>query len=192
MTPTAFPLQWPDHIPRRKTPEKILFKTTLSGALKNARGSIEAFGRDSGRPASNIVLSSNVSLGNEKPKDAGVAAWFVWDGMSICIPVDRYLTVEDNLQAIHHVLEARRTELRHGTLHLVRATFQGFKALPPPPGTKPKRAWWEVLGFPGPNASRGEIEERFKALAKERHPDAGGTPEAMAELNQARTEALTS
>lgn len=190
MTAQAYPLQWPDHIPRTKNRERSRFKTTLAGALKNVRHSIEAFARDSEKSVTNIVLSSNVTLGNDRPQDPGVAAWFTWDGMSICIPVDRYQTAEENLQAIHHVLEARRTELRHGTLHLVKATFKGFVALPPPPGAKSKRPWWEVLGLPGPHASRDQIEERFKHLAKTTHPDAGGTAEAMAELNAARLEAL--
>ena len=52
----------------------------------------------------------------------------------MCIPVDRYNSVEANLQAIHHIIEARRVELRHGTLALVRASFTGFKALPAPAG----------------------------------------------------------
>ncbi len=190
-TAQAYPLQWPDHIPRSRSREKSRFKTTIAGALKNVRSSIEAFGRDSGKAVSNIVLSSNVTLGNDRPADPGVAAWFTWDGMSICIPVDRYQTAEENLQAIHHVLEARRTELRHGTLHLVKATFQGFKALPPPPGAKPKRLWWEVMEFAGPVKEPGFIEQRFKELAKKRHPDAGGSAEAMAELNEARKEALS-
>lgn len=190
MTAQAYPLQWPDHIPRTKNREKSRFKTTLSGALKNVRHSIEAFGRDSGKAVTNITLSSNVTLGNDRPQDPGVAAWFTWDGMSLCIPVDRYATAEENLQAIHHVLEARRTELRHGTLHLVKATFRGFVALPPPPGAKPKRTWWEVFGFSSPVSDKAVIEGRFKQLAKDRHPDAGGSDAAMAELNEARREAL--
>jgi hypothetical protein len=191
MTAQAYPLQWPEHIPRSKCREKSRFKTTLAAALKNVRHSIEAFGRDSGKAVSNIVLSSNVTLGNDRPPDPGVAAWFSWDGMSICIPVDRYLTAEENLQAIHHVLEARRTELRHGTLHLVRATFKGFTALPPPPGAKPKRPWWEVMDLDPKRNSRADIEARFKELAKTRHPDAGGSDAAMAELINARKEAMT-
>lgn len=186
----GYPLQWPEHISRAKLREKSKFKTTLAGALKNVRHSIEAFGRDSGKAVSNIVLSSNVTLGNDRPADPGVAAWFTWDGMSICIPVDRYQTAEENLQAIHHVLEARRTELRHGTLHLVKATFKGFTALPPAAGSKPKRQWWEVMGFSHPVAGDTLIEQRFRELAKKLHPDAGGSAEAMAELNQAREEAL--
>lgn len=190
MSAQAYPLQWPDHIPRSRAREKSRFKTSLSAALKNVKGSIEAFGRDSGKAVTSIVLSSNVTLGNDRPSDPGVAAWFTWDGMSICIPVDRYITAEENLQAIHHVLEARRTELRHGTLHLVKATFKGFAALPPPPGAKPKRPWWDVLGLESTGVSRADIIAQYHALAKKLHPDAGGSAEAMAELNEARKEAL--
>lgn len=190
MTAQAYPLQWPDHIPRSRERTKSNFRTSLAAALKNVRTSLEAFGRDSGKPVSSIVLSSNATLGVDRPADPGVAAWFVWDNASVCIPVDRYASVEENLQAIYHVIEARRTELRHGTLQLVRASFQGFKALPPPPGSKPKRPWWDVLQVRS-DASRETIEANYKSLAKSRHPDAGGSQEAMAELNQARQEALT-
>lgn len=196
MTAQAYPLQWPHNIPRTKVRERSKFKTTLAGALKNVRSSLELFGKDSGKPVTGIVLSSNVTLGNDRPSDPGVAAWFTWEGMSICIPVDRYLTAEENLQAIHHVLEARRTELRHGTLHLVKATFQGFTVLPPPSGEKSKRPWWDVLEMDQSKQVnnprfREEVEGRFKHLAKLRHPDAGGSHEAMAELNEARKEALS-
>lgn len=191
MPPVAYPLQWPDNFPRTARRESSKFKTSLSGALNNVRQSLQAFGRDSGRPVTDIVLSSNVSLGAERPQDPGIAAWFKWNGESICIPVDRYLRPEENLQAIHHVIEARRTELRHGTLSLVRATMQGFKALPPPPGEKPRRSWPDVLGI-SPHATREHVEETYRLLAKKHHPDAGGSDEAMAELNRARQEALSS
>jgi hypothetical protein len=191
MTATAYPLTWPEMFPRSRTRKKSAFRTSLAGALENVSKSLEAFGRESGKRVSDIILSSNVSLGNNKPADPGIAVWFSWDGMTICIPVDCYEKPEENLQAIHHILEARRTELRHGTLQLVKATMTGFKALPPPPGSKPKRPWWEVLDFPtGTNPTREGIEARYKMLAKERHPDAGGTQEAMAELNAAKVEAL--
>jgi len=109
MTAQAYPLTWPDAFPRSKARQRSQFKTSLSSALTNVRKSLEAFGRDSGKPVTGIVLSSNVSLGNERPADPGIAVWFAWDGMSICIPVDRYEKPEENLQAIHHVLEARCT-----------------------------------------------------------------------------------
>lgn len=191
MTAAAFPLTWPDNFPRSSKREKSRFQTSLVGALKNVTNSLQAFGRDSGKAVTDIVLSSNCALGIQNPADPGVAAWFRWDGITICIPVDRYSTPEANLQAIHHVLEARRTEMRHGTLHLVRATMAGFKALPPPPGQKARRPWTEVLGV-GVAATKQEIDEAYRSKAKIAHPDAGGSAEAMAELNRAKEEAIRS
>ena len=183
---TAYPLTWPDHIPRSKSREKGKFSVSLSTALSNVLTSIRLFAKDSGKAMSGIVISSNVTLGAERPEDPGVAVWFVWDGLQVCIPVDRYMTVAANLQAIHHVIEARRVELRHGTLALVRASFMGFKALPPPPG---QAQWWDVLGVPR-TATRDQIEAAWKAKAKTAHPDTGGSDAAMTALNKAKADAL--
>lgn len=184
----AYPLAWPELFPRSQRRTSSQFKTGLSGALKNVRGALDAFGRDSGKKVEEVVISSNVSLGEERPKDPGVAVWFRWDGLQVCIPVDRYEKPEDNLQAIYHVLEARRTELRHGTLAIVRATMTGFAALPPPPG---KRGWREILGLPPGPHSAHDVVEMHRRLSVVRHPDKpGGSNEAMAELNAARDAAL--
>src|SRR5512146_2624661 len=125
----AYPLTWPPQFPRAKAREKGAFKTSLAGALGNVQDSLRRFAADSGKKLDQLVISSNVTLGVQRPDDPGVAVWFVWDGMQVCIAVDRYATVEGNLQAIHHIIEARRVELRHGTLALVRATFTGFLSL---------------------------------------------------------------
>jgi DnaJ-domain-containing protein 1 len=180
----AYPLQWPPSFPRSKTRERGAFKTTLAGALKNVDDSLRRFATDSRKKLDGLVISSNVSLGAQKPADAGVAVWFTWDGMQICIAVDRYQTVEANLQAIHHILEARRVELRHGTLALVRATFAGFLALPAPTG----REWWDVLQCRR-DASLDVIRAQYRRLASEAHPDKGGSADRMAEINDAWTRA---
>lgn len=183
--PTAFPLAWPREFPRQTSREAGSFRADLKAALKNVEGSLVAFSKDSGKLVTGIVLSSNVALGRDKPEDPGVAVWFVWDGQQLCIPVDRYLTPAANLQAIHHVLEARRTELRHGTLALVRATLKGFLALPAPD-------WRNVLGLPaGKPATKAEVDAAHRSLAAERHPDKpGGSHDAMTALNAARASAL--
>lgn len=187
MTIQAFPLSWPDGLPRTERKASSQFRTSLSGALKNVRSSLEAFGRDSGKPVTDIILSSNVTLGQDRPTDTGVAAWFTWDGAQRCIAVDRYPKPEDNLQAIHHVLEARRTEMRHGGLHIVRQTFKGFTALPAPRGRK---AWREILGFTAQEpVDKAKVDARYRELAQQAHPDKGGTAEQMAELSRAREEA---
>lgn len=189
MSAQSYPLQWPDHIPRSTRRENSRFRTNYDQARKNVIASLRGFASDGSKAVTEAVMSSNMDLLNEKPQDPGVAVWFKWDGMSVCIPVDRYITPAENLQAIHHIIEARRTELRHGTLNLVRASFQGFKALPPPPGAPRKRPWWEVLETV-PHAPKAVIDECYKRLAKIKHPDTGGSSEAMAELNRAKQEAM--
>lgn len=183
--PTAYPLTWPPGFPRSVRREKGAFKTTLPRALENVQDSLRLFGRDSGKSVSGVVLSSNVTLGSERPTDTGVAVYFTWEGLQVCIPVDRYDSVAANLQAIHHIIEARRVELRHGTLALVRASFQGFKALPAPP------SWRDTLGFKqSDRPTKDAVEGRYRQLAKIRHPDAGGSDALMAELTQAKQDAL--
>jgi hypothetical protein len=184
---TAFPLTWPEGLPRTERKAHSQFRTSLSVALKNVKKSLEDFGRDSGKAVTDIILSSNVGgLDLSPPKDSGVAAWFTWDGGQRCIAVDRYPKPEDNLQAIHHILEARRTEMRHGGLHIVRQTFKGFTALPAPKGAK---YWREVLGIEGP-ATREKIDAAYRERAKAAHPDRGGSTDMMSELNLAKRTAL--
>lgn len=179
--PTRFPLCWPDTMPRKTgSREAGQFKTALGAALKNVESSLNLFGRDSGKPVRDIVISSNVTLGHNNPADPGVAVWFTWEDQSICIPVDRYSTVEANLQAIHHVLEARRTELRHGTLALVRATMKGFQALPAP------KSWRLILAIPPEMmVNEASLNEAYRMAARM----AGPHSDRLTEINLARDRA---
>lgn len=185
MTIPAYPLHWPDMLPRTERKVSSQFRTSLSGALKNVKSSLELFAKDSGKAVTDIALSSNAGgLDLGQPKDTGVAAWFTWDGEQRCIAVDRYPKIEDNLQAIHHIIEARRTEMRHGGLHIVRQTFKGFTALPAPD-------WRRVLGLKAGPVDKQAVEEAYRRLAAKHHPDKeGGSHDKMAEINAARTTAL--
>lgn len=188
--PKFYPLCWPEGIARSSRKAASQFRTAQSTALNNVEKSLEAFGRDSNSRVSNIVLSSNVGgLRTGEPEDSGVAAWFTWDGEQRCIAVDRYPKVADNLQAIHHIIEARRTEMRHGGLSIVRQTFRGFTALPAPPGSLPK-PWWKILGLPNGDVSENDINAMHKRLAAQHHPDKGGSAEKMAEINRARDDGI--
>lgn len=185
----VYPLHWPDNLPRSDRHVTSQFQATLAKALDNVETSLRLFGKDSNKPVTNVVLSSNVAgLSGGAPVDSGVAAWFAWDGAQRCIAVDRYPKVQDNLQAIHHILEARRTEMRHGGLHIVRQTFKGFIALPAPARAK---GWRDVLGLSGA-VTVEDVDRAYRERAAKVHPDAGGTTEAMAALNQARAEAKAS
>lgn len=186
MNISAYPLAWPATFPRTKTRDSGRFKTTLAAAIRNVNDSLRLFSSDSGKKLENLVISSNVTLGVNRPDDTGVAIYFVWDGLQVCIPVDRYNSVEGNLQAIHHIIEARRVELRHGTLALVRASFTGFLALPSP---NSNNTWQEVLGVLNSETSIDVVRSAYKALASKHHPDKGGSADKMAEINAAWVQA---
>lgn len=179
----AYPLHWPEGWPRTQRPGTSQFRTSISGALKNVQESIRKFASDSGKKVENVVISSNVTLGEQRPSDPGVAVYFTWDEISTCICVDRYNKVEDNLQAIHHCIEAERTKLRHGGINLVRAAFRGYAALPPPGATG--KSWRQVLGDDVHSIADAEIV--YRELAKKYHPDSGLVPDGakMAEINNA-------
>lgn len=188
MTISPFPLAWPEGFPRYSGARGAgAFKTSLSGALSNVRDSLRLFGQDSGRAVSDVVITSNVTLGGMVGGDPGIAVWFMWDGEQRCIAVDRYAKPEANLQAVHHIVEARRVELRHGTLALIRATMKGFALSLSAPGAK---SWWDVLQV-RPEATSDQIAAAYRRLAAERHPDKqGGSHAMMAELNEARDRAM--
>ena len=176
MSIPPYPLQWPSTLPRTSKKASSQFRSKLSAAMNNVQDSLRRFATDSGQNVGDVVISSNVTLGVNNPQDTGVAVWFVWDDMQVCIAVDRYPKVEDNLQAIHHVIEARRTEVRHGGLHIARATFKGFQALPSPDGVNKRtdeyggsvenrcRLLFEVVGALSEIAGEGRVSVRLSNL----------------------------
>jgi hypothetical protein len=184
-TPSAYPLAWPGGYPRTERPQASKFNVTLHKAMTDLEGALRLFGSDTGKKVSDVIISSNVTLGQSRPADPGVAVYFTWDGEQRCIAVDRYTKVEDNVRAIYYVLEARRTEMRHGGLTIVRAAFKGFTALPAP------EDWRTVLGLTGQNVTPDEIKRVYRQLAKSAHPDSGGSEAAMARLTAARDAALS-
>ena len=53
-----------------------------------------------------------------------------------------------------------------------------------------KIGWWSILGV-SPKASRQEISVAYRRLARENHPDLGGSQEKMSEINAAREQGLS-
>lgn len=189
---SPYPLQWPDGV--KRTPRgkwaPSPFRTGYAKAIDNVVASLRGFQRDSGVRIDNVVLSSNRDLmGRLLDNDPGVAAWFQFEGQWVAFAVDRFGVAEANVQAIHHIIEARRTELRYGGLAIVRQTFRSFTALPAP-GEAESARWWKVLHCE-PTASPDDIRAAYRRRAAELHPDKpGGSAAAMAELNVARDVAL--
>jgi hypothetical protein len=178
---TAFPLCWPPGWPTTPAAsrEPSRFKTTVPGALANAKRQIELLG------GSQLLLSSNYTLGNENPKEPGVVAYFHWEKSLVAIPCDRWTRIEANVQAIALTVEAMRGMERWGAKHMIKAMFTGFKLLPPA-ATSP---WYDVLGVPA-SAPPDTVKEAYRSLAKRYHPDMHGDP-AMFRRIQAAYEDYT-
>jgi hypothetical protein len=83
-------------------------------------------------------------------------------------------------------IDAIRGLERFGAADMVERAFTGFAQLP----AQTKKPWREVLQFGLSTPTRDMVEERFKNLARSRHPDAGGSHDLMSELNTARAAAL--
>lgn len=171
----AYPLAWPQGFPRNKDFTKARSQPSVNTAVSNVMAELKRFGKDTDREVTEIVISSNVTLTNPRPADPGVAVYFIWEKVQACIAVDRYHWPEENLQAIALILEAERTKLRHGGFNILRASFRGYAALPPPTDKAGLLAkpWWEVLKVKD-TATLEEARAAYLAATKAHHPDKGG------------------
>ena len=195
---TSCPLCWPDGWTRTRSDWKNGKFTRFNKwvSVSDSVGRIlESLGK-MGIKRDDVIISTNIPTrldglprsDQSEPADKGAAVY--WrksrNAPMKCMAIDRYTTVADNLAAIAATLEAMRAIERHGGAEILERTFTGFAALPASTG----RAWWEVLGTTE-NASREHIEEQYRHIARQVHPDvSGGSHDAMVELNRAMKEAL--
>lgn len=191
---TAFPLVWPAGWPRTPVARRASskFKTGYTDAYDNLMSQLRLLG------AANAVVSSNAPLRRDgrpytdamtdRLEDPGVAVYFQIKGEPRVMARDGHPLPAENLHAIGHVIESLRAIDRHGGSYMMTRAFSAFAALPAPGSKKP---WRDVFGFHDvqlPPKSR--IEQAWRDLAKKAHPDMGGSAERMAELNQAKEDAL--
>lgn len=174
--PLHWPKGWPETAPHDR--EQSLFKQTLSDALRNLKRQVQLMG------GSDLVLSSNCTLGTERPKHPGVVAYFTLNKEQIAIPCDRWRAVQDNVHAIALTIEAMRGIERWGAKSMIKALFTGFKSLPEKgSGIDPLK----ILGLEKPNPTEAEITAAFRGKSKLYHPDIPqtGSAEKWAELREA-------
>lgn len=180
----AYPLSWPAGYPRTKRPTSALFDTRFAVARDGLMNELRLM------KARNVVLSSNLELrrdglpyANQKqPDDKGVAVYFMWRGEQRVFACDTWNRIEDNVQALRKTIEALRGIGRWGVSDMLNRAFTGFVALPE---STDGRTWWMRTLEIEPGATREEAAAAFRRLSKERHPDLGGTDEAMVELTAA-------
>jgi hypothetical protein len=182
MSQQAYPLHWPAGWPRTAVPmrEHKFGDHSVYQAVEELSRQLDLL------KATGMVISSNVALGNTQPKDKGVCVYFTLRAKPYALPCDKWDRVEDNLWALAKHIEALRGQQRWGVGTVERA-FAGYMAI-----TDGKKTWREVFGFgPADRPTAREINDRYRDLALRRHPDHGGSTEAMAELNMARDMART-
>lgn len=185
----SYPLHWPQGRPRTLNPERSRFKApSFAVAVKKLMAELQRLG------AREIILSTNMPLkadgmpyaNRNRPRDQAVAVYFTYAKTPMCFACDRWDTLEDNMQAIHHTIAALRGIARWGTGDMLRAAFTGFQAIAGPRA----REWWEVLDCDRLQPL-AEIEAQYKRLARIHHPDNGGNADTMAQLNNAIAVART-
>lgn len=172
------------------------YRATEARTRKELMHSLELHG------ARDVVLSTNVRLRQDgmpyaasstrQPDDPGVAVyWTDRKRRSWVLACDQWARVGDNLRALYLSVEALRALDRAGASQVLERAYTGFAALPSGlVGPPPARPWEEVLGLQDQLLTRRLVEGAYRRLALVRHPDRGGTHEAMSELNRARDEAL--
>lgn len=193
MNATAHPLQWPVGWPRFQTRHYDPFRTEFLKSRTRLLNELRLLG------ARNVVISSNMPLrrdgmpyadaSKEVLEDPGVAIYFTLKDRPLTMARDKFRTPGANLHSLALAVAAIRAIERHGGQFMMERAFAGFAALPPPSSSRPWREVLELKNVIG-KISPDLIEVCYRQLAKERHPDAGGNADAMAELNAARQEAL--
>lgn len=143
--------------------------------------------------AKNPTLSTNVSLrldgrprSDQKPADPGAAIYFSFKGKATVLACDTYTEVSDNIAALAAHLDALRAIERYG-VGTIEQALAGYKALPADTAAN----WRAVFGFPAESRpTLDQVESAYKAAARNKHPDLGGTDIEMAHVNRARDYAL--
>lgn len=184
----AYPLVWPVGYPRTRHPQSARFDTTFAKSRDAIISEVRRFG---GR---DCVISSNIPTkrdGNpyanfSRPVDCGIAVYFNYEGEQVVFACDKWITAEDNLQAIRKAIEAFRGLERWGVSDLLKRAFTGFKAIPE---TSSANTWWNVLGVTE-KASAEEIKRAYRDLAKVSHPDNGGNASLFSAVNEAYQQGL--
>lgn len=198
---TRYPLCWPPGRPRtpasERTHSQFHRRARVEGASYTQKASITLAGARRALTeeltrlgAQNVVLSTNIELtrygeprsDRKPPTDPGAAVYFTHAGRDMAFACDRWSKVEENVRAIAKTIEALRGIERWGTGDMVAAAFTGFTELPahaPPPH-------WSISLEVARSAPDSVVIDRYRALAKQHHPDRnGGEDTKMKEVNLA-------
>lgn len=196
----AYPLYWPDGWKRtpahRREPSR--YQVKLARARDELLRELRLLG------ARDVIISTNIELRRDglpyanksQPEHPGVAVYWMQKRQQRVIACDVWRKVEENLRAVGLTVAALRMIERAGASEILDRAFTGFNALPPAQKDEPEDPFWfcDVLELNNVRLDTEDIaediERAYKRLAAVRHPDKGGSTEAMSRLNNAREAAL--
>lgn len=197
---TAFPLQWPEGwkrtLPHQRN--RARYKVTGEAATQHLLHELHLLGAHQ----SSLVVSTNIAVRNDglpyskQPRfmteDPGVAVyWSTSAFKDRVIACDKWDDVYANIHALGLAVAGMRAIDRAGASQIMERAFTSFGALPAASAAPVVRPWWEVLGLQEGALAFVDVtmcEAKYRDLARKAHPDQGGAPEAMVELNRAREE----
>jgi hypothetical protein len=192
-----YPLSWPSGWQR--TPPNERRASNFSSRLASGNGRADLLTLATGLRrlvneldrlrADAIVISTDVPVRRDGmpyasaalPKDPGCAVYFTLRRQPRVLACDRYTRLPDNMAAIAAHIDALRAIERYGVGTLDQA-FAGYAALPAPVADAVQ--WWDVLRVER-TASLDDCESAFRRLARDHHPDRGGSHDDMAKLTSA-------
>jgi len=186
----AYPLTWPLGWARTKGSRRSPYKLPLEQALTALTAELRLF------RAKDFIVSCNVRprlAGLPRdiagPSDPGVAVY--WEDQKSrprVMACDHWDSVRGNVRAITVTINALRQIERSGASQLLERAFTGFAALP---ANASDSSWRQVFDWPeGDPVSPETVTTRYRQLARVRHPDGGGSHEALVQLNRARDDAM--
>jgi hypothetical protein len=204
---TRYPLAWPIGWTRTKARRAAMFsknprKTNGAGVVWRQREGLtvgDGLARLAGElrrlGARTVVISSNLrtnldgTITSKQAKvleDPGVAVYFRLHDQPRVLACDRWTSAADNMAAIAAHIEAIRAQDRYGVGTLDQA-FAGYAALPPVGGSQ-GGDWRAEFGIrpDEQGLTLTQIEGLYRLLVQERHPDRGGSHDAIIRLNLAR------
>lgn len=189
--PSAYPLTWPAHRPRRAWAARVRGEFSEKFGTKSRPVTLDTAGDRLVAEVQRLggiypLISTNVELRQDgrprrdraAPADPGVCIYFQLAGKPYALACDTYTDVAQNIAAVANHIDTLRRQERYGVATAAES-LQAFQALPAP------KSFWEVLGIvPGSDAA--DIERAYRTRARLTHPDSGGSTAAMSELNAAR------
>lgn len=193
----SWPLYWPEGRPRtpQHARERARFDMSFARARDEVSRQVEFMtGKYSYQvKEAALIISTNLPLRRDglplasakAPNDPGVAVYFNYRKKQVCFACDRWLRIEDNMQAIAKTIDALRGISRWGTGDMMEAAFRGFAALP----SSVTRSWRDVIGVGENERDLAIVRGFYRSQASRLHPDRGGSDAAMSELNAAMRQA---